>query len=47
MALFKTKQTFHFEFEEIDNVNTTVVKLNAAFANLKKKSLFTLLSHFS
>ena len=26
MALFKTKQTFHFEFEEIDNVNTTFIE---------------------
>jgi hypothetical protein len=26
MALFKTKQTFHFEFEEIDNVNTTLIE---------------------
>ena len=26
MALFKTKQTFHFEFEEIENVNTTLIE---------------------
>ena len=26
MALFKKKQTFHFEFEEIDNVNTTLIE---------------------
>ena len=26
MALFETKQTFHFEFEEIENVNTTLIE---------------------
>ena len=26
MALFKKKQTFHFEFEEIDNGNTTLIE---------------------